>query len=76
MIYLKLKLDFLTSKNHFYYSTDNKHFLPYGEDFGAVFSFWKGTRAGLFSYNEAADDGVALFDWFRYDYDGPKNCEK
>jgi beta-xylosidase len=72
VIYLKLKLDFLTNRNHFYYSTDNKRFIPFGEDFGALFSFWKGTRVGLFSYNEAGDGGAALFDWFRYDYDGPK----
>jgi beta-xylosidase len=72
VIYLKLKLDFVSGKNHFYYSTDNRHFIPYGKDFGAMFSFWKGTRVGLFSYNELTDGGTALFDRFGYDYDGPK----
>jgi beta-xylosidase len=72
VIYLRLKLDFLTNRNHFYYSTDNRRFIPFGEDFGAQFSFWKGTRVGLFSYNEAADGGTALFARFRYNYDGPK----
>jgi beta-xylosidase len=72
VIYLKLKLDFTSGKNHFYYSTDNKRFVPFGKDFGATFSFWKGTRIGLFSYNELKDGGTALFDRFRYDYDGPK----
>jgi beta-xylosidase len=72
VIYLKLKLDLISGNNHFYYSTDNRRFIPFGKDFGAVFSFWKGTRIGLFSYNELQDGGTALFDWFRYDYDGPK----
>jgi beta-xylosidase len=72
VIYLRLKADLLSNKNHFYYSTDNRHFVAFGEDFGALFSFWKGTRVGLFSYNELRDAGAALFDWFGYDYDGPK----
>ena len=72
VIYLKLKLDFIANKNHFYYSTDNKRFIPFGEDFGALFSFWRGTRVGLFSYNEQAEAGTALFDRFEYGYDGPK----
>lgn len=72
IIYLKVKLDFMTHTNHFYYSTDNKNFIPFGKDFSAIFGFWKGARLGLFSYNEINDDGVALFNWFKYDYDGPK----
>lgn len=72
VIYLKLKLDFITGKNHFYYSTDNNHFTPLGEDFGAMFSFWKGARIGLFSYNELADGGTVSFNRFEYDFDGPK----
>jgi beta-xylosidase len=69
-VYLKLALDLENNSNRFYYSTDNKHFTPFGEEFGALFSFWKGTRVGLFSYNEREDGGTALFDWFRYSYDG------
>ena len=72
VIYLKVKLDFLSNVNHFYYSTDNKHFIPFGKDFHAVFGFWKGARLGLFNYNELKEDGVALFSQFKYDYDGPK----
>ncbi|MDR2087646.1 MAG: glycoside hydrolase 43 family protein [Dysgonamonadaceae bacterium] len=75
VIYLKLKFDFISNKNHFYYSTDNKHFIHFGEDFGAVFSFWKGTRVGLFSYNEQTNGGNALFNWFKYDYEGPKRTK-
>jgi len=72
VIYLKVKLDFSTNANHFYYSTDNKKFIPFGKDFSAEFGFWKGARLGLFSYNDRKDNGTALFSKFRYDYDGPK----
>ncbi|MFZ2341209.1 MAG: hypothetical protein WAW07_15985 [Bacteroidales bacterium] len=34
--------------------------------------FWKGSLLGLYSYNEKTDGGVAAFNWFIYDYDGPK----
>jgi beta-xylosidase len=73
VIYLKLQQDYLNGRNQFYYSVDNRRFIPIGKEFGAVFSFWKGTRIGLFSYNELHQGGgTALFDRFEYNYDGPK----
>ncbi len=72
VVYLKVKYDFLNNANHFYYSTDNKNFTPFGKNFGARSGFWKGTRIGLFNYNEQENAGVAHFNWFKYDYDGPK----
>jgi beta-xylosidase len=58
--------------HQFYYSADNKTFHPLGEKFFATFANWKGPKLGLFSYNENEEGGTALFDWFRYEYDGPK----
>ncbi len=58
--------------NQFYYSTNNKDFYPLGDLFSASWGNWKGPKLGLFSYNENSDGGTALFDWFHYDYDGPK----
>lgn len=72
LIYLKMQYDFNSHENRFYYSSDNIHFIPFGRAFDAIFSFWKGARIALFSYNERTNGGTALFDWFRYDYDGPK----
>lgn len=72
IVYLKLKYNFETNENSFFYSLDNKKFIPFGRRFNAIFSFWKGTRIALFSYNEIDESGIALFDWFRYEYDGPK----
>lgn len=54
------------------YSLDGQFFQPLGGacQFEPV-NFWKGVRPGLFSYNEKTAGGTALFDWFRYQYDGP-----
>ena len=63
------------SGNHqFYYSINNKDFLPQGEKFTATFGNWKGPKIGLFSYHEKGEGGAAYFDWFHYLYDGPKHA--
>lgn len=72
IIYLKLKLDLVQQKNHFFYSFDNKNFKAIGPDFNAEFGYWKGSRVALFSYNELNDGGSAAFNFFHYNYDGPK----
>ena len=33
----------------------------------------KTTNSESFSFNDAGGSGVAAFDYFHYDYDGPKN---
>ena len=71
-LFLKLKLDIPAAKSHFYYSFDNKTFLPLGTDFEPKWGFWKGARVALFSYNMLNDGGTAAFNFFHYDYDGPK----
>jgi beta-xylosidase len=71
-ICLKVTLDIQGNKNQFSYSLDNKKFTPLGEYFTTSFGFWKGTRIGLFSFNVAAESGSASFNWFTYNYDGPK----
>ena len=72
-IFLKVQLDIQTNKNQFSYSLDDKTFTPVGDIFETTWGFWKGTRIGLFSYNELADRGTASFNSFTYDYDGPKS---
>ena len=71
-IFFKLKLDLINQKNHFYYSFDNKTFKSIGPDFNAAFGYWKGTRIALFNYNELNDGGTTAFNFFHYNYDGPK----
>jgi len=75
-IYLRVKVTAVEGKNQFYYSTDNKKYYPFGDNFSANFGYWKGPKIGLFSYNEKNNGGAALFDWFHYDYDGPKYTAK
>lgn len=72
-IQLKFKIDIKGGQNQFLYSLDNKTFTPFGDVFGTAFGYWKGTRIGLFSFNEKADGGTASFNWFTYKYDGPGN---
>ncbi len=71
-IYFRIKLDIKGGTNQFYYSLDNKSFNQYGDNFTTVFGYWKGTRLGLFSFNETNDSGSVSFNWFTYNYDGPK----
>ncbi|HVS98493.1 MAG TPA: hypothetical protein VHE54_18500 [Puia sp.] len=43
-----------------------------GTTFETRFGYWKGARVNLLSLNTLRDGGTAAFDWFHYDYDGPK----
>jgi len=72
-VYLKIKLDIKGDKNQFLFSLANIQFNQLGESFIASAGFWKGTRIGLFSYNENNESGSAAFNWFTYNYDGPKS---
>ncbi len=72
-IYLKVTVSIKPNGDQFYFSTDNRNFQPIGEPFMANNGFWKGPKIGLFSYNTTTNGGNALFDWFHYSYDGPKN---
>jgi beta-xylosidase len=72
VLYLKVKLDLHVNANQFFYSFDNENFVPYGRSFRTMSGFWKGSRIGIYSYNIQGSSGGALFNWCRYDYDGPK----
>ena len=72
-VYLKVSVTTIPDQNQFYFSADNKKYIPVGEIFGVKNGYWKGPKLGLFSYNEIAKGGIAAFDWFHYNYDGPKN---
>jgi beta-xylosidase len=72
IVYLKMQLRIKDARNECGYSTDGKSWQTFGSLFETKFGFWKGTRVGLFSYNTVRDGGTAAFDWFHYDYDGPK----
>ncbi len=71
-VYLRVKVSTEPGTNQFFFSTDNKSFQPFGEPFRAGNGNWKGPKIGLFSFSEEEASGKALFDWFHYVYDGPK----
>jgi beta-xylosidase len=71
-IFLKVSLDIKGDKNQFFYSADNKSYTSAGELFTTAAGYWKGTRIGLYSYNEQNENGSASFNSFIYNYDGPK----
>jgi beta-xylosidase len=52
----------------FQFSLDGQTFTPLGDDVKLYFSWWKGARIGLFSYNTTSQTnatlGYADFDWF------------
>ena len=54
------------------YSLDGEHFEPIGNSFTMTTAGFNGIFISLFSMNEA-ERGYVDFDWFTYDYDGPKH---
>jgi beta-xylosidase len=55
----------------FAYSLDGKTFTPIGTRFTFGWQSYRGTRLGLFTYNDQGEQGRVDFDSFRYDYHGP-----
>ena len=54
------------------YSLDGEHFEPIGNSFTMTTAGFNGIFISLFSLHEAGQ-GYVDFDWFTYDYDGPKH---
>lgn len=71
VIYLRVNVDIEHDHTTLSYSLDGKLFTAIGEVCKlSDFNFWKAVRPALFSFNPERDGGVALFDWFRYGFDG------
>ncbi len=58
-------------EGHFEYSTDGRDYLPLESGFTTETRGFNGVFTGFFSINPSGG-GHADFDWFKYDYDGPK----
>lgn len=72
-VILKVELTESPQQNRFYFSTAKQKFQPEGKAFEIDNGYWKGPKIGLFNFNETGGNGIASFDWFHYDHDGPKN---
>ena len=70
-VYMRVTFDVVENKHQFYFSTDNKSFIPCGESFSLRTGSWKGIRTGVYSYNTLDNQGIVYFDWFKYKTDGP-----
>jgi beta-xylosidase len=55
----------------FAYSLDGKKYESIGNRFVFGWHNYRGTRLGLFTYNDRGEKGWIDFDDFRYDYQGP-----
>ncbi len=74
-IQLRAHCDFLTEKARFSFSTDSRHFEPFGTEFTMVFQLktFQGVRYSLFHYNVAGIlGGYADFDRFTVDEPFPR----
>ena len=72
---LQLRVHVAQEAAEFSFSLDGKTFQPLGPPVPLKFSWWKGARLGLFSFNAgplaASSPGVADFTWFHYQPEGP-----
>lgn len=64
-IYFRIKAYFNGVCN-FEYSFDNKKFTSYGETTQLTWAFYRGTRFGVYNYNNSQEVGFVDVDWFRY----------
>jgi hypothetical protein len=71
-VWLKLIIDDKASCT-FAYSLDGKSYTPIGDSFKFGWANYRGTRFGLYCWNDDAEAGQIDFDYFHYDYNGPQN---
>ncbi|HBL75599.1 MAG TPA: beta-xylosidase [Prolixibacteraceae bacterium] len=67
-IWLKVRITSEKNQNQFSYSSNDKQFIPVGDNFEVLYGHWKGPRIGLYSFNETEEGGIAVFDSFRYGF--------
>ena len=48
------------------YSLDGKTFLPFGDPYPLTWGDYRGDRIGLFTFNDAGEQGYVDMDWFHY----------
>jgi beta-xylosidase len=67
---IQLKVSIAANETASYsYSLDGSTFIPLGSPAKIMFSWWKGARIGLFTFNtdpSATNAGLADFDWLHY----------
>lgn len=51
---------------HFFYSTDRRHYHPFGHSYQLTAGNFRGAQVGLYTFNTEADQGIADFDYLHY----------
>lgn len=66
-VYLRARVNGISDKVNFYYSTNGINFFPLGTEFKMSFSLkvFTGNRYGLFNYSTVQKGGYVDVDWFR-----------
>jgi beta-xylosidase len=71
-VWLKATIDDLGSSS-FFWSQDGKKFTSIGGRFKFGWGNYRGTRVGIYSYNNEAENGFVDVDFFHYTYANPQN---
>jgi len=64
-IFFRLNADF-QGKCSFQYSIDGKKFIAFGETSQLTWANYRGTRLGIYNYNNLQEAGFVDVDWFEY----------
>jgi len=62
----------LDGRCQYAYSLDGITFTTFGDWYQFDWGYYRGTRVGLYCYNNKGESGYVDLDWFRYDYAGPE----
>ena len=58
----------LDGKSQFSYSTNGKKFIPFGEVYQLQWGYYRGSRIGIYCFNNITDAGYIDVDKFVYSY--------
>ena len=53
-------------RSQYAYSLDGRAFLPFGDPYSLTWGDYRGDRIGLFTFNDAGEQGYVDVDWFDY----------
>ncbi len=62
-LWLRSTWDF-AGDSQYSFSADGSTFTPFGQEYRLTWSYYRGDRLGIFSYNNKADAGYIDVDWF------------
>ena len=70
VVYLRSTWDY-QGVSHFSYSLHGNDFTPFAPPYQLIWSFYRGDRLGIFSFNDQSEAGFIDVDWFTYHFSHP-----